>query len=79
MGVEKLAARTVESLDPFPAHQHFRGVLGLDEEWVQRARKDNRPLAERLMEIGSQCASLPVVDDRTPDEIVGYDENALPT
>ncbi len=45
----------------------------------RRAQKDNRPLAERLTEIGRQCASLPVLDDRAPDEILGYDENGLPT
>lgn len=45
----------------------------------KRAQKDNRPMAERLMEIGRRCASLPVLDGRTPDEIIGYDENGLPT
>lgn len=45
----------------------------------KRAVRDNRPLADRLMEIGQHCASLPVVDDRTPDEILGYDDNGLPT
>ena len=45
----------------------------------QRAVKDNRPLAERLMEIGRRCTSLPVLDGRTPDQILGYDENGLPT
>jgi antitoxin VapB len=44
-----------------------------------RAARDNRPLAERLMEIGRRCASLPALDDRTPEEILGYDENGLPT
>ncbi|MFI5021679.1 MAG: type II toxin-antitoxin system VapB family antitoxin [Alphaproteobacteria bacterium] len=42
---------------------------------VQRRR---RPLAEELDEIGRHCASLPVLDDRSPDEIIGYDENGLP-
>ena len=45
----------------------------------KRARRDNRPMAERLMEIGRQCASLPVLDDRTPDEIIAYDEHGLPS
>ena len=45
----------------------------------KRAQKDNRPLADRLMEIGRRCASLPVLDDRTPNEILGYDENGLPS
>lgn len=45
----------------------------------KRAQKDNRPMAERLMEIGRHYSSLPVLDDRTPDEIIGYDDNGLPT
>lgn len=31
-------------------------------------------LADRLMKIAEQLAELPVLDDRTPDEIIGYDE-----
>jgi antitoxin VapB len=30
------------------------------------------------MEIARHCASLPLLDTRTPDEIMGYDENGLP-
>ncbi len=36
-------------------------------------------LAERLMEIGRHCAAHANKDDRTPDEILGYDENGLPS
>jgi antitoxin VapB len=35
-------------------------------------------LVEDVMEIGRHCASLPLVDPRTPDEILGYDENGVP-
>jgi antitoxin VapB len=35
-------------------------------------------MAERLMEIGRHFSSLPVLDDRTDDEILGYDEFGLP-
>lgn len=35
-------------------------------------------LAEELMEIGRRCASLSVLDPRTPEEILGYDEHGLP-
>ena len=44
-----------------------------DREWDHR-----RGLARRLMEIGAQCAKLPVLDARTPDEIIGYDEIGVP-
>jgi hypothetical protein len=48
---------------------------------VVNPRQDGRPffyhgkgLAERLAELGRQCAALPDYDTRSPEEIVGYDE-----
>ena len=35
-------------------------------------------LVEKLMAIASRCDALPVLDDRSPEEIIGYDENGLP-
>lgn len=35
-------------------------------------------LREDIRRIQERVASLPVLDDRTPDEIVGYDEHGLP-
>ena len=43
-----------------------------------RRRRTGRSLAEELDEIALHCASLPVVDDRTAEEILGYDESGLP-
>ncbi len=41
-------------------------------------RKSNKPgLVERLLEIGHECASLPVLDKRRPDEML-YDKRGLP-
>ena len=37
-----------------------------------------KPNFERLMEISDRCATRPVLDDRTPDEIIGYDEFGVP-
>ena len=36
-------------------------------------------LIERLTEIALHCASLPDLDSRSADQILGYDENGLPT
>lgn len=38
----------------------------------------SRKLA-RVMEIARRISSSPVLDPRTPDEILGYDEHGLPT
>lgn len=45
---------------------------------VQARRSARRRLADRLDEIAKHCASLPVVRDRSADEILGYDERGLP-
>jgi antitoxin VapB len=45
---------------------------------VRRARADGS-LAAELLEIGRRCAALPDLDQRMPDEILGYDEHGLPS
>lgn len=46
-------------------------------ERVRRARRHRR-LADELTDIAARCASLPVQDGRSADEILGYDERGLP-
>ncbi|MGA2905830.1 MAG: type II toxin-antitoxin system VapB family antitoxin [Candidatus Korobacteraceae bacterium] len=46
-------------------------------ERLRRSQRAPRQL-ERLLEIANRVAALPRLDNRTPDEIVGYDENGLP-
>lgn len=36
-------------------------------------------IAQRLDRLSLEYNSYPVVDDRTADEIIGYDENGLPS
>lgn len=43
-----------------------------------RRQRSGRSLAEELDDIALHCASLPVLDDRRADEILGYDESGLP-
>ena len=42
----------------------------------QQARKGS--FQEKIQEIQRRVAALPVLDDRTPEEILGYDEHGLP-
>jgi antitoxin VapB len=44
----------------------------LERERLRRG--ESRGLADQLLAIGRHCASLPDLDSRAPDEIVGYDE-----
>lgn len=37
------------------------------------------PLVDRLNEIALRCAALPDYDNRSVDEILGYDEHGLPS
>ena len=50
-------------------------VLYALREQVRREKGRDAPanLAEDLMEIGRNCATLPNLDDRTDDQILGYD------
>ena len=49
-------------------------------ERLERARRTRgkRRLLEEINEIADHCASLPVLDNRGADEILGYDANGLP-
>ncbi len=42
-----------------------------------RKKRNRGALAERLLEIGHECAGLPVLDRRSPDDML-YDEKGLP-
>lgn len=50
------------------------------QERLQRVEKESREhiLLGQLEEIVSRVDRLPVLDARTPDEILGYDEHGLP-
>lgn len=44
-----------------------------------RMKESKRQLISDLMAIADHCASLPVFDTRSEDEIMGWDENGLPS
>jgi len=48
-------------------------------EREERKRESKRQLIDDIMAIADHCASLPVLDNRTEDEIMGWDENGLPS
>jgi antitoxin VapB len=50
----------------------------LDRQKRQHGRRKSQRL-ENMLEIVRRCASMPVHDHRSADEILGYDENGLPT
>lgn len=68
----ELAAKTGESLTAA-----IRKAL---EERLDRLKHDRKSqvLASQLEEILRRVDELPVLDSRTPEEIIGFDENGLP-
>ena len=68
----ELSATTGESLT--------EAVLNALRERVYRERSKRRTLRARdeLRAVRERCRRLPVLDSRTPDEILGYDDSGLP-
>jgi antitoxin VapB len=51
-------------------------IYSLREQLRREEGRSSVPnLAEQLMEIGRHCASLPDLDNRAADEILGYNEH----
>jgi antitoxin VapB len=48
-------------------------IVALRERLEREKKREHLPLAEKLLQIGRECAALPVLDGRAPDEILGYD------
>ncbi len=40
--------------------------------------RPGRSLLNDLNEIAERCAARPTIDDRSADEIIGYDDNGMP-
>ena len=70
----RLAEQTGETITKAVIH-------ALREQLAREERKadDDDQLVEDILEIARRFCALPVLDPRSPDEILGYDENGLPT
>jgi antitoxin VapB len=70
----ELAAATGETIT--------RAVTVAIRERLQKVRRGEtatpRRLADRLDEIADHCAALPVLSDRSIDDILGYDDRGMP-
>lgn len=59
--------------------QQVKVIMLMPETKTPIAQSDQKQaLKERLMKISQRCAGLPVLDNRTPDEILGYNETGMP-
>jgi antitoxin VapB len=54
-------------------------TIALKERLEREKRRRNRTgVAEALRRIARRSASRPLLDDRSPEDILGYDEHGLP-
>jgi antitoxin VapB len=53
-------------------------VQSLRERLARVRRRQGRHLSEEILKIGQRCAELPIQDERSDDEIIGFDERGLP-
>ncbi|MEA3276180.1 MAG: type II toxin-antitoxin system VapB family antitoxin [Pseudomonadota bacterium] len=69
-----------EALAKLTGETKTRAVTRALRDRLERVRRQQsaRRLADELDEVARHCASLPVLDKRKPDEILGYDAQGLP-
>ncbi len=51
----------------------------LKEQLRREGAKSPVGLSEQLMDISHRASRLPRKSDRTPDQVIGYDDRGLPT
>lgn len=55
-------------------------TIALQERLEREKRRHNRVgIAATLLHIARRCNSRPVLDDRRPDDILGYDQHGVPS
>ena len=74
------AERLAEELARHTGETKTEAVTKALRDRLARVRRERsrRRLADELEAIAEHCASLPVRDSRSADEILGYDEHGLP-
>ena len=73
------ADRLARELAHLTGESLTEAVLNALRERLQRQRilDQTSRLRDELLEIGRRCAALPVLDNRSADEILGYDDQGL--
>ncbi len=74
------AEKSVRELAALTGETVTAAIRRAAEERLERVRRDlsRRNLADEILEIGKRCATLPDLDCRTAEQILGYDEHGLP-
>ena len=72
------AHELAKKLSELTGRSMTQSVVDALREAVERRTPRGTAKRELLERIAAHCAALPVLDDREPDRILGYDENGLP-
>ena len=78
----ELAALTGETMTGAIRTSLEERLARLEERLAREKRRRDADIERRRKAINAiveRFAKLPVLDDRSPEEILGYDENGLPT
>ena len=78
---EKLIALVAEKTGKTPAtvvHESVEATARAAGVVQSRSKLSRDELIARMKAIADRSAARPVLDDRTPDEIIGYDEFGVP-
>jgi antitoxin VapB len=75
------AERLARELSAATGEGLTRAIRTAVEERLARVRRDHggRDIGADLRAIGAHCAALPDLDGRSAEEILGYDDNGLPS
>ena len=73
--------RLAERLAQLTGETKTRAVTVALQDRLDRVirERSGRSLAQELDEIALHCASLPILDPRSTEEILAYDEDGLPS
>lgn len=75
---ERLAAELAECTGETKTDAVIRALRDRLSRIRNRQARSRRGLMDELNDIALHCASLPVLDKRTGDDILGYDDDGLP-
>lgn len=78
--VRRLAKRTGRSITETVKQAATAELRRMDTDHAERVARmtpEQAAKLRRLEQISREAAALPVYDDRSPDEILGYDERGI--
>ena len=68
----------VQELISYTGETFTQAVLNALQERINKEKQKNAvSLKDELLQLGKECSALPVLDNRTPEEILGYDDNGV--